>query len=106
MKTGKLQAGEYDFGKLSKSDALNMWQCDINTGELKKVKLNKRLVGELTPKGMSIYVRHYSIQSKPNLFFLPAKNVQDAKEKFEAEFAKVDAKLKELEYKKLEIKQK
>lgn len=91
----------YDFGNIPKYEAQNMWECDILTGKLRKVKLEKETrwemnpTGKLTKRGMpqKQLATVYFIQTKPNFFYMHGKNEADAHAKFEAQFADLEKKL-------------
>lgn len=96
------QEWRYDFGKMPKSVARKMWRCDILTGELKRVDLQVEKRWEMTGniKGVSSrkqIVNFYWIMTKSNYFYIHAKDIAEAKEKFEAEFAKADKQIKDKE---------
>lgn len=82
----------YDFGAIPKREAIRMWRCDILTGELKKVKLEKEKRKTIVTSKkdgaikMGGEVNFYWIMTKSNYFYLPAKDIYDAVEKFEAQF--------------------
>ena len=83
----------YDFGTIPKRVASSMWRCNILTGELVLMVLSKELVragNKKYIKGIPPLVNRYWIMTKPNYFYMPAKDIFDAKEKFEAEFARAD----------------
>lgn len=95
----------YDFGRLPKHEAMNMWQCDILTGELKKVKLEKETRWEMNPTGkltkrgvpQKQLATIYHIMTKPNFFYMHGMTAEEAKAKFEAQFANLEKRLEERE---------
>ena len=101
----KQKEWRYDFGKLPKFEANNMWRCDILTGELTKAKLEKEHRWEMLPNGAKTaravpqkqLVNFYWIMTKSNYFFLPAKTREEAKEKFEEQFLKAEEHIKKQE---------
>ena len=78
-----------------------MWRCDVLTGELVKVKLNKETKIMHTGKTKRNGEPHkqlttiYFIESKPNYFYLYARSAEDAKTNFEGHFNKLDQRLAE-----------
>lgn len=87
----------YDFGRVPKGMIGKCWRCDVFTGELKKVEVNKEQKWEKMPKGTTgklstnkQLVNVYWVMTKPNYFFLFANTIEEAKEQFEKNFEEAE----------------
>ena len=91
MSDFKLQEPGVKYVDIAKMIGLNLYVVDIEDGVIRKAKINKSYFRN----EKKVIVKKYWIEDKPNLFYVLAKNKEDAEKKYITMFAEIDKKISE-----------